>query len=378
MNIFNFLKKVSRHRTILFLFLTVIIFLIFSSSPAVAATPPVITPQILPAGQVGTDYAVGLVANPLQIPAIWTITSGALPLGLAISPSTGIISGVPFIPGTFYFYVQVTDNTTLSSAQQLFNIIVEPRPLVIFTDDIPDGSAGVPYNGQISATGGTTPYSWAIVSGNLPTGLILNSDTGSISGIPVLGTWGYYTFTVVVRDSSSPQQFDQASYSIYIEKATYKATVTIDQGLVAGFARLNIDGSQVATLKGGETYTLTIDWGVSKSVTVDNVVNDPTNDGVRYVTATNSQVLSVSQPNIVFGYSTEYKADIIVTPPQLTPPIGSGWYKKDSVINLSANPDLPGDANTEYKFSNWLLPGGSKIPTATLSFTSKCAEYHNS
>ena len=66
---------------------------------------------------------------------------------------------------------------------------------------LPTGTRGTPYTMFLGASGGTPPYKWSIVTGNLPSGLTLSLD-GIISGTPnVLGS-----FTVVfkIADSSSP------------------------------------------------------------------------------------------------------------------------------------------------------------------------------
>jgi len=64
--------------------------------------------------------------------------------------------------------------------------------------------ATIPVNRSFSmsliVSGGTTPYSWSLVSGNLPAGLALGSATGTISGIPtVVGT---FNFIYVVNDAA--------------------------------------------------------------------------------------------------------------------------------------------------------------------------------
>ena len=60
------------------------------------------------------------------------------------------------------------------------------------------GTVGTAYTAGLSASGGTTPYTWAIASGgDLPGGLSLASSTGTISGTPTTsGTFGPYVFTV--------------------------------------------------------------------------------------------------------------------------------------------------------------------------------------
>jgi len=60
--------------------------------------------------------------------------------------------------------------------------------LAITTSSLPAGTDGVAYSATLDASGGTAPYSWSILTGAVPLGLVLNSS-GSISGIPaVVGT----------------------------------------------------------------------------------------------------------------------------------------------------------------------------------------------
>ena len=56
-------------------------------------------------------------------------------------------------------------------------------PLTITLTQLPRGSVGTPYSQNIGASGGQTPYTWSIQSGNLPDGLTLN-QSGIISGTP--------------------------------------------------------------------------------------------------------------------------------------------------------------------------------------------------
>jgi hypothetical protein len=76
-----------------------------------------------------------------------------------------------------------------------------PGPLTITTSTLANGTTGSSYSQTLQASGGTSPYSWSIVSGlgNLPPGLGLNASSGVISGTPT--TAGTYNFTVRVTDS---------------------------------------------------------------------------------------------------------------------------------------------------------------------------------
>jgi hypothetical protein len=53
----------------------------------------------------------------------------------------------------------------------------------------------------MSATGGTAPYTWSVASGALPSGLVLSSSTGVVSGTPTAS--GTSNFTIHASDASS-------------------------------------------------------------------------------------------------------------------------------------------------------------------------------
>jgi len=73
--------------------------------------------------------------------------------------------------------------------------------LAITTTSLPDAVVGKSYGPVIlTATGGTTPYSWSVTTGTLPDGLLLDSGSGSIAGIPTAAASG--ALGITVTDSS--------------------------------------------------------------------------------------------------------------------------------------------------------------------------------
>jgi len=65
---------------------------------------------------------------------------------------------------------------------------------------LPNGTVGTPYNQIVSASGGTSPYTFTVSSGALPPPLILNPTTGAITGTPT--TAGTFTFTITATDAT--------------------------------------------------------------------------------------------------------------------------------------------------------------------------------
>ena len=75
-----------------------------------------------------------------------------------------------------------------------------PRELTVTTaSPLPSGTVGSPYNGMLSATGGSPPLSWSTTGGALPPGLVLNAATGAIGGTPTAP--GVVSWVAIVTDA---------------------------------------------------------------------------------------------------------------------------------------------------------------------------------
>ena len=179
----------------------------------------VLSGSALASGIVGTTYQQTLQASGGTSPYTWSVASGTLPAGLTLA-STGVISGTPTHSGTSTFTVKVTDSSSPAQTQTAATSITVAPPtsaLTITSSILPSGTTGTTYQpSSLEASGGTSPYTWSIVSGTLPAGLTL-APTGVISGTPT-GT-GTSSFTVRVTDSSSPAQTQSAATSITVAPA---------------------------------------------------------------------------------------------------------------------------------------------------------------
>jgi hypothetical protein len=183
-------------------------------SLTVAAPALKIISSSFPSAQSGILYSEMLTASGGTPGYSWIVASGNLPAGLTIS-ATGLLSGTPTAPGNWSFTVQVTDSgSPAQTAQAVFSLSVAPQALAISTSSLASGRTGVAYSATFAATGGTPGYSWAIASGNLPSGLAL-SNSGVLSGTPTAA--GAASFAVDVTDSETPAQTQQATFSLTIQ-----------------------------------------------------------------------------------------------------------------------------------------------------------------
>ncbi|HLY61971.1 MAG TPA: putative Ig domain-containing protein [Terriglobia bacterium] len=244
-----------------------------SGTTTTAAGPLAISSTSIPGGFAGTAYSASLAASGGTGPYTWSVSSGALPPGLALS-AAGTISGTPTTSGTYSFVGTVKDSVSQSATYTYSTSIatatttsvasgsasgsptgsttpststaapppatstatststpppttttatttVATTPVAISTSSIPTGTTGTGYGVALTALGGTSPYSWAVVSGALPAGLTL-STSGMIFGTPT--TSGSYTFTAQVKDSTS--HLATYTYSISIATGTTSTATT--------------------------------------------------------------------------------------------------------------------------------------------------------
>jgi large repetitive protein len=109
---------------------------------------------------------------------VFDIVNGALPTGLTLSPS-GTLSGTTTKVENATFTVRVTDSSG-ETAVQSFSISVATS-LVLDSPALQDGTWGAAYNFALSVSGGVAPYRFSY-SGSLPSGIMLDLNTGTFSG----------------------------------------------------------------------------------------------------------------------------------------------------------------------------------------------------
>ena len=186
----------------------------FTNSEPAQTITITITKSSLAGGTVGLYYSDTLTASTSGV--TWSVSSGTLPAGLTLNPSTGAITGTPAAAGTYTF--TITASTAQSSAVKDFTITVNAAQtnsntvISIRNTELFSGIVGTPYRAEfVGVTTGTAELTWSVISGSLPDGLSLR-ESGIITGTPTKA--GEFTFTVQATDGIAS---DVKEFTILIE-----------------------------------------------------------------------------------------------------------------------------------------------------------------
>jgi hypothetical protein len=124
-------------------------------------------------------------------------------------------------------YQSLTMESIYMIADHELNVsLTTPGLLNIIASHLSDTQTGKPYNEKVYITGGTYPYTFEIVSGELPSGLTLNPETGHISGISI--KIGAFNFTIGVTDVFNA--YAEKDFSIVVTSPLTILTETLPQG----------------------------------------------------------------------------------------------------------------------------------------------------
>ncbi|WP_028048162.1 putative Ig domain-containing protein [Cellulomonas sp. URHD0024] len=135
-------------------------------------------------------------------PITFSVAAGALPAGLTLSATTGVLAGTPTTAGTATFTLKVANPWGSSTVGYTMAVTAGTVP-TITTTALTAPVVSVPYSFKLATTG-TAPLTFSVAAGALPPGLTLSSSTGVISGtattvgttsvtIKAANPWGSYS-----------------------------------------------------------------------------------------------------------------------------------------------------------------------------------------
>jgi len=330
----------------------------------VIAAPSITTNSPLPSGTVNQAY------TPTPLAAIngtgsytWALSpaSTALPNGISLSPG-GLVSGTPTSSGDFTPTVRVTDTAGAHGDKQ-FTISIAVGLVITTAPTLPGGTLGVAYSQGLAAAGGTQPYTWSVISGQLPSGVTL-AGNGTLSGTP--GSAGGFDFTAQVTDSNSA-----STTKLFHLQISGSLSITSPPTLPGG--AVGVAYSQTLTASGGTqpyTWSVTIGslpGGLLLNAGTGAITGTPTATGTFNFTV---QVADNASVKASQAFSIQISSVTITNSPTL--PSGAVGVAYSQTLTASG-----GMAPYTWSITAGALPGGLQLssgggisgtPTATGTF----------
>ncbi len=268
-----------------------------------AGVAPVITNSPLTAaGTIGTAFSFTTTATGSPT----SYSASPLPAGLSVVTATGVITGTPTTAGVTSVTLGATNgNGTGTTTLTITVAAAGAAPIITNTPLSAAGTVGTAFNFTTTATGAPTSYNAA----PLPAGLVRNTTTGTITGVPTTvgvtpvllsatnanGT-GNATLTITVGPAAGTPVLTSPTIATgsvgtpitpYGIDATGTPTVFSATGLPAGLSINSIGtitgtpttiGTSLVTITAGNAFgttTATLTFTIAAS-TVVPVVSSPT------------------------------------------------------------------------------------------------------
>jgi len=305
---------------------------------APAGPVPVVGGTLTQSAPINQPFTYSIVAT--QSPASYSAVP--LPLGLAVDPQTGIISGTPSVAGVYAIALRATNNNGTSDPATL--TLTLGSLSVISSSTSINGGVGVAFAYQIGATNSPASYN---VSG-LPAGLTVNSTTGLISGTPTSA--GTSTVSLSANNLAGPGPVTLATFTIG------NVPVITSAGTVAGTAGSPLTFNVTASNAPSSYAALGLPSGLSINSATGVISGTPTLVGAftASVTATNVSGTSTAS-SLAFTIAAVATPPVAATPPTIlsqpasqTPKLGDSvtlavitagttpqsyqWYKNGDII----------------------------------------------
>lgn len=174
-----------------------------------------ITSSALPAVCLGNDYSFVLQAeggtsfNDHNYE--WEVTAGDFPPGLDLEQNTGIISGIPFINGSYTFRVLVSDANANHQEKDFTICVME----IVTAATLPKAKEGEVYAQPLVQEPATvSSETWTLIGGTLPPGITLASN-GALNGTPT--DVDTFTFTLRCTADCSGSVSCERTFSLEVE-----------------------------------------------------------------------------------------------------------------------------------------------------------------
>ncbi len=208
----------------------VIFTITLSNTGAVAGTGVVVT-DLLPAALTYVSHTAP-VGTYIPGTGAWSVPTIAATSGTAVLTVTATVNSavtatnVAEVTATTQQDVDSDPTNSSPTEDDRATATVDSGLTVVTPAALQDGTSEAYYYATIAASGGTTPYTWSLVTSTPAFPFNLDPATGVISGFaPTLAVTTDYVFTLQVTDSSPTPQTNTRQFTISIDPETLVAPV---------------------------------------------------------------------------------------------------------------------------------------------------------
>jgi uncharacterized protein with beta-barrel porin domain len=309
------------------------------------------------AGNVNAIVAANSSNNPITLSLSGgASTSVAVTSAASHGTATASGNGITYTPTAGYSgqdtFTYTATNASGTSSPATVTVTVNAPALGITPTTIPNGTVNSAYNQTISANNGAAPYTYAITAGSLPTGLSLNTSTGTLSGIPTAS--GTFNFTVRATDANSAT--GARAYSVIISGIPPVAgavSVTVAANSSANPITLNLSGGAATSVAVSSAASHGSAIASGTSITYTPTAGYSGADSFTYTASNGSGTSSPATISITVSAPT-----ISVSPSVLSAFIAGSAYSQ----TISAT---GGTAPYTYAITAGSLPAGLSLNTST-------------
>src|SRR5579871_1751761 len=354
-----------------------------------------LSPAITSGGS--TTFTVGtpgtFTVTATGFPAPTFSETGALPSGVTLNSTTGVLSGTPAAgTGKAYPITITAQNGIGSNASQSFTLTVDQAPAITSASST---TFAVGSGNSFTVTASGFPVPTLGQTGTLPSGVSFNSATGVLSGTPASGTQGSYPITFTASNGvgsnasqsftlnvsfTAPPSITSAGGATFIVGAagtfqvtatgapapTFSETGTLPSGVTLSTAGL-LSGTPAAGT--GNTYpiTITAQNGILPNSTQSFTL---TVDQAPAITSANSFAFTIGQPGS-FTITTSGFPTASISDGGATLPNGLNFVDNgNGTATLNGNPsvgDATGNSTITFTASNTVTPNATQTFTLTIN-----------